>query len=125
KDGIAERSKGDFKNLSVECLKLPLSLGSTHSKPPSNQDSRRQSGIFSKQFSTPLSPISGDLRNEECKTSTEQQFEGEYQDQLQQLVQAIATAKEIERDLLAKIPDVVNTVESASQWLKFMVNAYP
>ncbi|CAF1133861.1 unnamed protein product [Didymodactylos carnosus] len=102
------RSKGDFKNLSIECLQLPLSLGSTRSKPSSKQDSRQQSGIFTKQFSTPLSPISADLRNEERKTSMEQQFESEYQDQLQQLVQAIATAKEIEGELL----DVGNTVEN-------------
>ncbi|CAF1168566.1 unnamed protein product [Didymodactylos carnosus] len=73
-----------------------------------------------KQFSSPLSPISADLRNEERKTSMEQQFESEYQDQLQQLDQAVATAKQIERELLAKVLDVGYTADSASQWLKFI-----
>ncbi|CAF1098558.1 unnamed protein product [Didymodactylos carnosus] len=45
----------------------------------------------------------------------EQQFESEYHDPLEQLEKALATAKQIEQQLLAKLPDM-NSLRKISSW---------
>ena len=115
------RSKIHYTDLVVN----ELQFQSLHPKPPAGKLNRRQSGIFTplrklKQEDNILSPIPIDSipsENQQQAQMTEQEFDSEYEEQLSQLGPALAAVKQIEEQLLEKIPQFDATTDSIDDWL--------